>query len=207
MLSSKTGEEEEVAKMLTFFFEQKSCSFFTPFPSRESAHSHSLSFGFLSLSLSRRAKQGLLCRGRHGVCAAHQGAPRGEPEKEEKVESKRPPPHSTLHFFFSFSICFLSPPLFHLNLSNSQVFVGGLSWATDDARLRQYFSNFGEVSEVRRKRKKERVFRRRERKASTAPSSSSSFIPSGDAAWSRLTPLNPLDILFRAFLCLQGKKS
>lgn len=34
--------------------------------------------------------------------------------------------------------------------SQFQVFVGGLSWATDDARLRQYFSNFGEVSEVRK---------------------------------------------------------
>ena len=30
-----------------------------------------------------------------------------------------------------------------------QVFVGGLSWATDDARLRAYFQNFGDVAEVR----------------------------------------------------------
>ena len=50
----------------------------------------------------------------------------------------------------SLSLSSLASPLsFSLPLQ-SQVFVGGLSWATDDARLRQYFSNFGEVSEVRK---------------------------------------------------------
>ena len=95
-----------------------------------------------------------LCRGRHGVCAAYQGTPRSGPERGSIGKKKLPPHHVSS---FSLSLVSLSPFLsLSLSLSVSlllnpsvQVFVGGLSWATDDARLRQYFSNFGEVSEVR----------------------------------------------------------
>lgn len=30
----------------------------------------------------------------------------------------------------------------------TKVFIGGLSWATDDAKLRSYFENFGSVVEA-----------------------------------------------------------
>ena len=44
------------------------------------------------------------------------------------------------------------PPTLLLSTSfftQGKVFVGGLSWQTDDERLRNYFSNFGVVTEVR----------------------------------------------------------
>ncbi len=33
-------------------------------------------------------------------------------------------------------------------MDRTKVFVGGLSWETDETRLRQYFENFGEVLET-----------------------------------------------------------
>lgn len=34
------------------------------------------------------------------------------------------------------------------NKQSCKVFVGGLSWTTDDAKLRSYFDNFGSVIEA-----------------------------------------------------------
>jgi len=43
-----------------------------------------------------------------------------------------------------------SPALFNVaRLMSTKLFVGGLSWGTDEQTLRQAFSNFGEVTEAR----------------------------------------------------------
>ena len=127
-------------------------------PFRRSARAHSLSSPQFSLF---REQRNLLSWTPWRL----RGLPRyadGRARESGKASKKRPPLlHPTLSQLASLS---LSPSSLHLNPSQSQVFVGGLSWATDDAKLRQYFSNFGEVSEVKKMKNEKSPSRRRRRR-------------------------------------------
>lgn len=150
-------------------FEESFCpsSLFSPSPfARNNVRAHSLPyFSILSFSRANKLLSWTPWRLR-GLPRYADGRAREGSWSRHRMKKKPPPP---LPAFDVVSQLALSLPLLPLNpLSQSQVFVGGLSWATDDARLRQYFSNFGEVSEVRKLEDEEESPSRRRRSSSAS---------------------------------------